>query len=203
MSAGSDSRPVQRPDTRREQRGGGAGQPTSESSGADHASASSREYSAAGSRARDRRREGVGDGLVGHVAVVLDQPAGPVEIVDDVGLVVVGGPRRVERPVVTSSSCSGPFRPMPPYSSEASPISLVLSPASRDMIAYGPADHRVLRRERRQERTLDHLPSITTPEEPGLPRPLSALKPKCENAASLTWTSCLRSRSCTARCSPR
>ena len=76
-------------------------------------------------------------------------------------------PGACSRPVATSVVFSGPFRPMPPNSSEASPISLVLSPASRDMIEYGPADDRVLGRERRDERTLDDLLGDHVPEEPG------------------------------------
>ena len=88
------------------------------------------------SGARDNRRERVRDGVVGHIAVVLDQPARSIEVVDDVGLVFVGEPGAFSGRLATSAVLRGPLRPMPPNSSEASPISLVLSPASRDMIEY-------------------------------------------------------------------
>ena len=68
--------------------------------------------------------------------------------------------------VATSDVFRGPLRPSPPNSSRASPISLALSPARRDMTEYRLADHGVLGGEGRHERALDDL-RRSRREEPG------------------------------------
>jgi len=72
---------------------------------------------------------------------------------------------------------SAPFRPIPPNSSEASPISRLLSPASRDEIEYALPTTVSCAEKVDTNGPLTIFLSITSLKNPAVPRPLSGLKP--------------------------